>query len=277
MSKIKNWLRDPCFCWLALVGCAVIWGCDEEELGRSDSAQNHSVHSVITSLKPSQIPQQNEVNDGTLEDQSQMDQVLGQQVEKLLSTIAGKRYLTGSSEKEMEEIRKEIMAISEYSGFSIAEVATAMLHNNPKADGLANVIARLYPNRPDICVVAYMNGVSGRIRTIALSAYSSDLSRRGNVEALEKMYELVPPSQDRANVASRYVKTVAKVQDLTSAMALVRELDLKEERAISVMDLFPYVRDNRTTLSKDQLDQFFLLAREFGMEQSARASTGAGN
>jgi hypothetical protein len=206
-----------------------------------------------------------------------VDQSFDLEVAQLLSRIAKKRYLTGSSEEEKEEFRSAIVAISEDMGIPIVDVVSAMLDGNPKADGLTSVIADLYPDRPDIAVAAYMNGTDGRIRSQALSAYSSKLSHRRDLKGLEAMYELLPASQDRANIATRYVNAVAKEQDLASALNLIRDLDLKEEQRISVMGLYPYIRNNRVTLPHDELEQFYRLAHEFGMEQSARAATSTSN
>jgi hypothetical protein len=265
---------------LAVIGGVILSGCDGKKPNVSEVPANQpdkplfaqtEVHGLTAANTQGSQPA---VPSERTEDKEETNQLLDQEIKKLRTTIATMRFLAGATEKDKEELRASIAAIAEKTGTEISGVLAAMLNANPKADALTTVIARLYMGNPEIAVDAYLNGAKGRSRSFALSAYGSALAEQKDARGLEIMYDRVPPSQDRTHVASQCVNSVAKSQGLSSAIAILRNLDLDEEKRYSLIGLYPYIRENRDILSQDELERFYQLAGEFGHEQAARARTG---
>jgi hypothetical protein len=265
---------------LTVFGGVILSGCEEKKADVSKVPVNQHPkqpvgitedHGVSAADNPET---QQAILSDPAENQEGAAQLLDQELQKLRTTIATMRFLAGASVKDKEELRAAIAAIAEKTGNEISGVLAALLNANPSADALTTVIARLYLADPGIAVDAYMNGAKGRTRSFALSAYGSALAEQKDIRGLKIMYDRVPPSQDRTHVASQYVNSVADSRGLSSAILFLRDLDLNEEKRYSLIGLYPYVRENRDTLSRDELEKFYQLASEFGHEQAARARTG---
>ncbi len=176
---------------------------------------------------------------------------------------------------QKDEFRTAMKQIAEETDTAVPEVLATLLKLNPAViDGLASLVADTYLDEPGIVASAFVGGLSGRTRSYSLMGLTSKLRDNDDVDDLKKVYETLPPSQDRGDAASTYVNTIASSQCLTDAMTSLRNLDLKEERSYCVMDLRQFVRENRDTISKEELDHYYQLSGEYGQEQSARASIG---
>ena len=189
------------------------------------------------------------------------------------ATYKGMWSRTTAAQKD--EFRTDMKQIAEETDTAVPEVLATLLKQNPAViDGLASLVANTYLDDPGIVASAFVGGLSGRTRSYSLQGLTSKLRDNDDVDGLKKVYETLPPSQDRGDAASTYVKTIASSQGLTAAMTGLRNLDLKEERSYCVMDLRQFVRENRDTISKEEIDHYYQLAGEYGQEQSARASIG---
>lgn len=279
MSKI-NELNIPSILLSALFCGVFNVGCEEKKPDASKIPANPPLRLPLVIAEDDGVAAvdnpgiQPAIPSESTENLEEAGKLLDHELKKLRTNIATMRFLAGATDKDKEELRASIAAIAEKTGTEISGVLAALLNANPRADALTTVIARLYLGNPEIAVDAYMNGANGRSRSFALSAFGTALAEQEDIKGLAIMYDRVPPSQDRTHVASQCVNSVAKSQGLSSAITFLRNLDLDEEKRYSLIGLYPYIRQNREILSRDELEGFYQLASEFGHEQAARARTG---
>jgi hypothetical protein len=191
----------------------------------------------------------------------------------LKSMFSLEKLRTPPREALWVEWRSIISSIAAEKGAEESEVLAEFYRAYPDADAMQTLLGQAYADRPMIAVDSYLKGLEGQRRSNALSSFASTLGDNKNIEGLEEMYHIVPPGQDRWNVASSLVNSTCRVHGVDFALNSLQSLDLEEERRIALTGLVSVIKRMEESPSRAELENLYKVSREYDRENMARSKT----
>ncbi|MEK7950159.1 hypothetical protein [Luteolibacter soli] len=182
----------------------------------------------------------------------------------LKETMSLDKIRTTEIEKLNEERRSIVASIAKEKGVKESEILAEFYKKWPDTN---SILGRAYLKNPEIAVGSFILGLEGTARSIALISYASSLSRKDELGGLRKMYELVPPGKDRAQISSKLILTTCRLQGLELALRVLVELDHPDEKKAALMGLRANLSTAIKSPSEDDLKRIHQVAKDMGYER----------